>query len=302
MIAFGLAIAEPEPYDRFSAPGIRRAAEPDSEVYVFGTAGLIARTYNLILDAAAGRDDLEALALVHPHVELDDADFCAKVRAALSDPGVAVVGNVGGTGFPGMAWWRGSVRSAPVVHRWHTHGGGHTTAFAWAGAQPGTGEVDAVDGFLMVLSPWAVRNLRFDESMLHGYGADVDLCFQARSAGRTVVVADLRATRHQGVELIEELELWVEAHKHFAEKWEGRWPGGEPHDDDWRRRARRAEAERGAARVFAYSCELLATARVEPLERAMAEASRSPSWRLTAPLRRLKRARASALERRRRSA
>ena len=36
------------------------------------------------------------------------------------------------------------------------------------------GEVDSIDGFVMALSPWVVRNLRFDESLgqLHGYDFD----------------------------------------------------------------------------------------------------------------------------------
>ena len=46
------------------------------------------------------------------------------------------------------------------------------------------GEVDSIDGFVMVLSLWAVRNLRFDESLgkLHGY--DFDICMQAKAATR----------------------------------------------------------------------------------------------------------------------
>ena len=45
----------------------------------------------------------------------------------------------------------------------------------------------------MVLSPWAVRELRFDESLgkLHGY--DFDICMQARAAGKKVVDAPTSA-------------------------------------------------------------------------------------------------------------
>ena len=48
------------------------------------------------------------------------------------------------------------------------------------------GEVDSVYGLLLALSPWAVRNLRFDESLGPRYGHDFDLCAQARAAGRKV--------------------------------------------------------------------------------------------------------------------
>ena len=78
MIAFGCAITSGEAYRRFAEPGVRRAAEPDSEVYAYAAVQPIARTYNLILDAAAQRDDLEALVLVHPHTEIVDPRFCAE--------------------------------------------------------------------------------------------------------------------------------------------------------------------------------------------------------------------------------
>jgi hypothetical protein len=95
MIAFGTSITSPEAYRRYAEPGIRRAAEPNSEVYAFAASGSIFRSYNLLLDTAAARDDLEALVLVHQDAEIVDADFCDKVRRALRDPDVGVVGCVG---------------------------------------------------------------------------------------------------------------------------------------------------------------------------------------------------------------
>ncbi len=77
-------------------------------------------------------------------------------------------------------------------------GGGDFPAFAWdpEGRPPfaRTGEVDSIDGFVMVLSPWAVRELRFDESLgkIHGY--DFDLCLQVRDAGTKG--GDRRPARH----------------------------------------------------------------------------------------------------------
>ena len=60
--------------------------------YELPAVGSIARSYNALLDQAAERDDLEALVLLHQDAEIVDADLCAKVRAALRDPDVAVVG------------------------------------------------------------------------------------------------------------------------------------------------------------------------------------------------------------------
>jgi len=192
VIAFGCSVSEPEPYLRYAQPGIRRAAEPDSTVLVFAAVDSIARSYNILLDAAAALPDLEALVLVHPNVTITDDAFCATVRDALSDPDVAIVGVAGATGVQSIAWWDGKVsasRSLVVCELQHP-----TTQFAgipWAKNAPAPAEVDAVDGFLLVLSRWAVRELRFDETLTLGHGYDVDYCFQARTAERQVMSAEL---------------------------------------------------------------------------------------------------------------
>jgi hypothetical protein len=247
-------------------------------------------SYNALLDLAATREDLEALVLVHQDAEIVDADFCAKAREALADPVVGVVGCVGAIGVRSIAWWEGSVALASFVHRYDEHGGGDLPAFSWewADAPPyaRTGEVDTVDGFVLVLSPWAVRSLRFDESLGRFHGYDLDFCLQARAAGRKVVTADLRAIHHHSLDLVSEPEQWVEAHMRVAEKWDGRVPGIGTGAGSWKERARRAEAERDAALVIDHSNAIATEAHARMLERALEEASGSISWRLTAPLRR----------------
>jgi hypothetical protein len=294
MIAFGSVITDPEAYRRFAEPGIRRAAEPDSEVHAFTAVGTVCRGYNLLLDVAAGRDDLEALVLLDPRAEIADPAFCATVRDALGDPAVAVAGPVGARNVSTIAWWEGDVSCAQVVHRYHEHGGGEMAGYAWARPSAPLGEVDSVDGFVLVMSPWAVRTLRFDESLVMGHGYDLDYCLQARAAGRKVVTADLRAIHHRTLELLPDADVWVEGHIKLAEKWDGRWPGRDGEPVDWKVRARRAEAEREAARTMAYSSTLRVDAEVLALERAMAEMTDSLSWRVTAPLRRLNRMRRRA--------
>lgn len=300
VIVFGSSISDAEPYRRWAEPGIRHAREPDSEVHAYAAVGGFARTYNLLLDVAAAHDDLEALVLVHPHTEIVDPEFCTKVRRALTDPDVAVVGAVGATGVSSLAWWEGAVVSAPIVDRYQDFGGGELPAYAWTEARPAPAEVEVVDGWLLVLSPWAVRNVRFDEALHLGHGYDLDYCLQVREAGRKVLAADIRLVCHRSVELVKDLGLWAEAHVHLARKWEGRMPG---HVDgaSWKDRARRAEAEREAARALAYGYRLAMDARVQHLDRQMVEHTSSLSWRVTAPLRRLNRMRAEAQERRRES-
>jgi hypothetical protein len=297
MIAFGCAILDTESYGRYADPGIRRAAEPDSETYAFAAAGGLPRSYNLLLQQAAANEDLEALVLVHPHAEITDPEFCSKVRSALADPDVGVVGAVGAAGVRNIAWWEGSVRSGHVVHRYTEYGGGELQAFSWTHPEPAPGEVDCVDGLLLVLSPWVVRNIRFDETLALGLGFDVDFCLQVRAAGRKVVVADLDLVHHRGLELLEEDKVWAEAHIRLSEKWDGRMPGAEAAEVDWKARARRAEAEREAARAFAQANLLGSDARVLARERALEEVTSTVWWRVTEPLRRLNKWRA---ERRRR--
>lgn len=297
MIAFGSSIQGAEAYRRYAEPGIARAAEPDSEIYAFAAVEPLARTYNLILDAAAGRDDLEALALVHSHTELADPRFCAKVREALHDPEVAVVGCAGARSVRGIAWWEGSVVAGALVQRYDEFGGGELPAYSWTRRQPPPAEIEAVDGQLLVLSPWAVRNLRFDEELTLNYGFDVDFCLQARAAGRTVMVADVALVYHRSIELVNDLDVWIAAHVQLAEKWDRTLHGPVDGEEGWKRRARRAEADREAQRAIAFSTSLKLDARVLELEREFEAKTSSLSWRLTAPLRAVNRWRRGAVRR-----
>jgi hypothetical protein len=298
MIAFGCAITDSETYDRWARAGIEATSEPNAQIYAVRATTSIFRSYNMILDQAAARDDLEALVLVHQDTELVDPDLCEKVRGTFADADVGVAGCIGASGVRSIAWWEGSVSWASFIHRYGELGGGDLPGFAWnTGERPPfahTGEVDAVDGFLLVLSPWVVRNVRFDESLgsLHGY--DVDFCFQVKEAGRKVVTADLRAVHNHSLELVGDPQGWVEAHVRVAEKWHGRLPRGDYAGDDWRRRARYAEAQAEVARAAAVSKQLQYHAREREYVRAVDEIRESIGWRLTEPLRRANRLRRRA--------
>jgi len=90
MIAFASSVTKPDVYARCAKVGIERAAEPGSEVIAAEATGPISRSYNALLDRFAGRDELEALVLLHQDTEIVDPDFCARVRDALEDPQVGV--------------------------------------------------------------------------------------------------------------------------------------------------------------------------------------------------------------------
>jgi len=298
LIGFGVSISGAEAYRRYGQPGVRLASEPDSELFAYAAVEPIARTYNLILDAAAQREDLEALVLVHSHTEIVDASFCAKVREALADPDVGAVSSAGATGVRGIAWWEGDVVSAAVRHVYEEHGGGEMPALSWTQRKPPPAEVEALDGQLLVLSPWVVRNLRFDETLLLGHGFDLDFSLQVRSTGRKLMVADLHVAHHRSLELIADLEAWVEAHIRVAEKWNQALHEAAGDEAAWKQRARRAEAQREAARTVAFSERMKLDARLLELEQAFEAETGSASWRATAPLRFLNRRRREAAARR----
>jgi len=302
MIAFGCAVTNTDTYERCAAPGIARAGEPDSEIMVAGSVGTLPLNYNMLLDRAARLEGIEALVLVHQDAEIVGEGFCDRVREALTDPEVAIVGCVGAVGVRNIAWWEGSVTWASFTHRYPEHGGGEFPGLSWIARGTGpthavTGEVDSIDGFVMALSPWALRSLRFDEGLgpIHGY--DFDICCQARAAGRKVVTADLSVVHHHSLGLVGDIEAWIDAYVATIEKWEGRLPGVGTGSGEWQQRARRAEAEAAAARIQVGEGRMLAEAqvrRIEALERDLDSVRRSPSWRLTAPLRALRRRRRPA--------
>ena len=114
MIAFGTFVAEDEAYRRYTEPGIRRAAEPDSAILAYASVTSLPRSLNIILDAAARHDDLEALVLLHPHTELTDP---GALRAGARDAGRSGRRRRGRGGrraaATGIAWWEGAVSAAP---------------------------------------------------------------------------------------------------------------------------------------------------------------------------------------------
>lgn len=299
MIAFASAITKPEVYERCAAKGFALAAEPDSVVIPLGATGSIFRSYNLLLDQARELDDLECLVLVHQDAEITDPEFCAKLRAALADPEVAIAGCAGGTGQHSIAWWEGAVVWASFAHRYDELGGGEIPAITFPGGDAPsfarTGEVDGIDGVLIAMTPWAIRELRFDEDLgglLHGY--DFDLCAQARAAGKKVVTADLQLIHHHSIDLIDDIDAWIDAYIRVGAKWDGDRPGGV----DPVNRVRRAEADAAAARLLGGMSDLVRQAQerqqaehVAELERELELMRSSLSWRLTAPLRALGRRR-----------
>ena len=294
MIAFGSSVTEPDTYRRCAEAGIRRAAEADSEIRAMPSVGSIFTSYNALLDEFSARDDLEALVLVHQDAEIVEPDFCSIVRRELAEDEVGVVGCVGAIGVRSIAWWEASVTCASFINRYDEHGGGDLPSFSWAWndapAYARVGDVETLDGFVLALSPWVVRNIRFDERLGTFHGYDLDFCLQVRDAGLRVRTADFRAIHYRRLDMVPDPEDWIDAHVKLADKWDGRMGIGAG-AGSWRERALRAEAAADAARVKDHMNWLELEARVRELERALVVTTDSVSWRITAPFRRLRRPR-----------
>ena len=228
MIAYGCAIASAEKYERFAKPGIERCRRPEDIVIELRDRKCLFAAYNEILERVAADPRVETLVLVHEDTEIRDRWFEEKVRWGLSDDRVAIVGTIGAVGVQGIDWWVhdygvGSTVLAPidpeVLYETPMLSGEEVSGMG------STGEVDMVDGYLLAISRWGIKELRFDEQEVgpgfHGY--DADICFQARERGRIVVAVEMDVVHHRNsVGPGPYRDDWLRAQIAFRRKWEGR--------------------------------------------------------------------------------
>jgi GT2 family glycosyltransferase len=212
VIAFLVAIADQARWEAIAQPALARVREGDSLVVTVPGGRAPQLALNDALDELAGEADLEAVVILHEDVALLDVNTAAIVRAAFADPQVAIAGVIGVRGVTSLAWWDTAATAIGRAGTPHMPGGATTGATQ-------TGDVDALDGIVLCLSPWAVRTLRFDEELaadFHGY--DVDLCFQARYHGRRVTVIELTA-HHEHRPLMHDSDRWVRNELRFQRQW-----------------------------------------------------------------------------------
>ena len=192
MIVFGVCVSDEEQFAKYARPGIVRAAPAHPVVIERRGQKSIFSAYNSILQEAQGVPDLEALVLLHDDTEILDDSLHAKLRALFADESIGLAGAIGARGVTSLAWWEGDRRGRVIWNGPSLAHGPRVDDFGFE-----TADVDCVDGLLLALSPWTVRNVAFDDEAFSGFhGYDVDFAFRVRQAGKRVVVSDLKLHHH----------------------------------------------------------------------------------------------------------
>jgi hypothetical protein len=187
MIAFGIWVESWERYRSLVRPALAAHGEADALLLESQTDGCVFEAHDEILTAAAQIESLEALVLLHDHVEIRDPQLVPKIRDALHDRPVALLGAVGARNVTSLRWWEGEVVGA-------AHYPGGTVG------DPATAPAEAhvVDDALLVLTPHVVRSLRCDRRVWAGrYGSAAELSALTRVSGGHVGVLDLDVVCHQ---------------------------------------------------------------------------------------------------------
>lgn len=211
MIAFGTAVSDTAVYGRVALPGIERVAEGDSAVLTRSGYDSIQRPYNEMMEEAAALPGLEALVLLHQDLELADEDLLRRIRRVFEDPGVGLLGALGGRVTRYHSWL------APDEIFGFALGPEHMDQEIRISTGPH--EVDGVDGALLIVAPWVARSIRCGEEppgRFHGY--DVDLSARVRAAGGRVICEDI-VCRHRATTK-HDYEAQQEAGVALARMWD----------------------------------------------------------------------------------
>jgi hypothetical protein len=210
LIVYGVCVGSVGTLQKFTAPSISRASKGSVCAIESFKHSSIFEAYNSILSVARKITSLSALVLMHEDVELLDSGFESKIRAELESDDAAIVGTIGASKVTSIAWWEGEKAGRCLDSNLGLLDFGSESVC-----------VDAVDGHVLVLSPWAVNTLQFDSETFSGYHAyDVDICFQARSLGKKVIASPL-GTFHHSKGGYGDKAAWEKSDFSFKRKWFG---------------------------------------------------------------------------------
>ncbi len=167
----------------------------------------IAQAYNQILDGARADDGWDYLVLQHDDLEITDPHADEKFREIFEDPEVALIGVAGGRNVHGLDWWNCETVGHQMIDTGMLDFG------------PREGDVQLIEGSLMVFSQWAINNLYFDP--LPGFHSYDEIAFKALDAGKRVVVADVDTHHHTilGFKSEASEQAWHHGNEWFREKW-----------------------------------------------------------------------------------
>jgi len=199
--AYGCCVGSWEKFQRNVVPHVG----PNRPLLALAGSDSIVFTYNLILDAFAG--DVDALVLLHDDLEITDPDAELKFADALAEDDVELVGVAGGGG-KSLYWWEHD----PVGHQ--------PTDVMNIDFGRRTGDVELIEGSIMVLSRWAIENVRFDSRFTGFHGYD-EIAMQVRAQGKRVVVEDVDTHHHNpmGYRSPESAAECRRANQLYREKW-----------------------------------------------------------------------------------
>lgn len=202
-VAYGCCVGSWDKFQRYVAPR-------SEEGPVLGLSGQtsIAAAYNVILDSF---EDLgcDVVVLQHDDLEITDLGFEEKITELIRDqPDVGLIGVAGGSARGGLGWWNHD----PIGHQM-------TDGIGMIDFGQRAGNVDLIEGSLLVFTHWAMRELRFEpRAGFHGYD---EIAKQAAKKGMRVAVADLDTHHHTALGFDDERshEDWLDADRQFRQKW-----------------------------------------------------------------------------------
>lgn len=202
-VAYGCCVGSWDRFQRYVAPR-------SEEGPLLGLSGQtsIADAYNLILDAHQ-EQGADLVVLMHDDLEITDLGFEEKITELLrSQPDVGLIGVAGGSARGGLAWWNHD----PVGHQM-------TDGIGMIDFGQREGNVDLLEGSLLVFTRWAIRELRFEpRAGFHGYD---EIAMQSAKKGMRVIVADLDTHHHTalGFDNEQSHDDWLAADRWFRQKW-----------------------------------------------------------------------------------
>jgi hypothetical protein len=174
--AYGCCVGSWHKFMRYVEPKVRGRLTFATS----GHSGIVA-AYNGIIDSLQ-HCDVDGLILVHDDLEIMDPDAEVKFRTALSMPGIELVGVAGGGG-DSIYWWEHDPIGHQLTDKMNIDFGRRT------------GFVTLIEGSIMVLSPWFLRNLRFDPRFTGWHGYD-EIGMQVKTTGRRTYVVDVDTHHH----------------------------------------------------------------------------------------------------------